>query len=93
MLYEQVAKSNELGLSPGVYEVWVDVIKPLVEKGVGVMNRAIMAEYHRTYGRILSDRRLTREILPALESCGLILLEPDPFDKRRKLVTLALSES
>jgi hypothetical protein len=53
----------------------------------------IMAEYHRIYGRFLPDRKLRREILPALESVGLIVLEPDPNDRRQKVVTQALSDS
>jgi hypothetical protein len=94
MLYGQIAKSNELDLAPALYAVWDTVIKPLVEKNeTGVSNRTIMAEYHRLYGRFLPDRKLRREILPALESCGLIILEPDPNDRRQKLVTLTLSDS
>jgi hypothetical protein len=94
ILYSQIAKSNELGLAPALYAIWQTVIKPLTEKNqTGVPNRTIMAEYHRLYGRYLPERKLRREILPALESCGLILLEADPNDRRQKLVTLALSDS
>ena len=94
MLYNQIAKSNELGLAPALYAIWETVIKPLVQKNeTGVPNRTIMVEYHRLYGRFLPDRKLRREIIPALESCGLILLEPDPNDRRQKLVTLTLSDS
>ena len=93
-LYQLIATANELGLAPELYHIWEQVIRPLVEKNEsGVPNRTIMAEYHRMYGRFLADRKLRREILPALESCGLILLESDPSDRRQKLVTLALSDS
>lgn len=92
-LYQLVAKPNELGLAPQLYTIWDQVIRPLVERyETGVPNRTIMAEYHHTYGRFLPDRKLRREILPALESCGLIILEADPTDRRQKLVTRSLSD-
>jgi hypothetical protein len=94
MLYDQIAKSNELGLAPQLYEIWDSVVQPLLEKNeTGIPNRTIMAEYHRLYGRFLPDRRLRREIIPALESCGLIFLEPNPNDRRQHLVTRAPSDS
>ena len=91
-LYQElVAPANELGLAPALYHMWEQVIRPLVERNeTGVTNRGIMAEYHKMFGRFLPDRKLRREILPALESCGLIL-QSDPSDRRQKLVTLALS--
>jgi hypothetical protein len=39
-LYEQVAKPNELGLAPQIYEIWTTVIKPLIIRNEsGVSNR------------------------------------------------------
>ena len=85
-LYGLVAKPNELGLSPQIYEVYESVIKPLVEKDGMVERQAILAKYYERHGRFLSEEKLRREILPALEASGLIMQAPDPDDKRRMLV-------
>jgi hypothetical protein len=85
-LYGLVAKPNELGLSPQVYEIYESVIKPLVEKDGMVERQAILAKYYERYGRFLAEEKLRREILPALEASGLVMQAPDPDDKRRMLV-------
>ena len=92
-LYGLIAKSNELGLAPQLYEIWDSVIRPLVENSeIGVQYRTIIGEYHHIYGRYLSYEKLRREILPALEACGLIVQEPDPEDRRRRLVSQPIIE-
>jgi hypothetical protein len=90
-LYGLVAKANEMGLAPQLYEIWDTVLRPLIESSEsagsnGVSRRAIIQGYHDFYGRFLSDEKLRREILPALEASGLIIQEPDPADKRQKLI-------
>jgi len=85
-LYSLIAKPNELGLSPQVYEIYESIIKPLLADNEGVDRKTILAQYHETYGRALADERLRRDILPALESSGLIGQEPDPHDKRKMRV-------
>lgn len=92
-LYGLIAKSNELGLAPQLYEIWDSVIKPLVETyETGVSRRTIIVKYHEVYGRFLSDERLRREILPALEASGLIVQETDPTDRRQRLVSRPVIE-
>jgi hypothetical protein len=86
-LYGLVAKPNELGLSPQIYEIWESVVKPLL--GIfdtGLQRRKILEEYHTVHGRLLTEEKLRREILPALESAGLIHQEKDPNDKRQTLI-------
>jgi hypothetical protein len=90
-LYGLVAKANEMGLAPQLYEIWETVLRPLIESSEsagsnGVSRRSIITSYHDIYGRFLSDEKLRREILPALEASGLIIQEPDPADKRQKLI-------
>jgi len=85
-LYGLVAKPNELGLSPQVYEIYESVIKPLVTRDGMVDRQTILAGYHQQYGRFLSEEKLRREILPALEASGLVMQAPDPDDKRKMLV-------
>lgn len=85
-LYSLIAKPNELGLSPQVYETYTLVIKPLLSKGEGVSRKEIMQAYHIFYGRPLARKKLEEEVLISLEMAGLITEEPDPNDKRRLLV-------
>jgi len=85
-LYSQVAKSNEMGISPHVYEIYTNIIQPQLVPDRGVDRKTIQRQYFKIYNRPLTERKLTREILPALESAGLIIQEPDPNDRRRLLV-------
>ena len=85
-LYGLVARPNELGLSPQVYQLYEGIIQPLLAQHGLVDRKQILTEYHRQYGRFLADEKLRREVLPALEASGLITQSPDPDDKRRMLV-------
>jgi hypothetical protein len=85
-LYGLIAKPNELGLSPQVYEIYESVIKPLLDKGQSASRKEIMCAYREFYGRSLSRKKLEEEILPSLETASLITQETDPNDKRRVLV-------
>ncbi len=85
-LYSLIAKPNELGLSPQVYEIYEAVIKPHLDPGGLLRKEDIHGLYFKAYGRHLAWQRLEREILPALEASGLISLQPDPDDRRRTVV-------
>lgn len=85
-LYDLIAKPNELGLSPQVYEIYESVIKPVLDKVQCANRKEILQAYNVFYGRSLSRKKLEDEILPSLEAAALITQEPDPSDKRRVLV-------
>jgi hypothetical protein len=85
-LYGLVAKPNELGLSPQIYEIHESVIRPLLVQHGMVDRQTILAEYRRLYGRFVGDEKLRREIIPALEASGLVMQAPDPDDRRKMLV-------
>jgi hypothetical protein len=85
-LYNPVAKSNELGISPETYAIYEQVIQPLTSNGDKADRKMIQEKYWQVNHRLLSPERLRKETLPALESAGLIGQEPDPADKRRTLV-------
>ena len=91
-LYKQIEQANELGLSPYLLGIYVDVIKPLLENsyykedGDGINNKDIMRKYYTVRRKPIGPRKL-KDILEQLETVGLIRLDIDKEgDKRQKLV-------
>lgn len=85
-LYEGLARSNELGLSPEIFRIYEEAILPLAPPGQGVSRKDIRGRYFSLYHRPLADDRLRRQILPALESAGLVSQDVNPEDRREMLV-------
>lgn len=88
-LYKEIELSNELGLSPYIFKIFVDVIVPLLSyDGIqkGVAREDIIRKHYEVRHKMLSPETLKREIIPQLEIVGLIVQEPDPDDKRRLLI-------
>jgi len=90
-LYKKIYESNELGLAPEIYEIWKQVIEPLLKyiqgvEEVGIKKEDILRAFYQKYHRTLPDDRLRRIIIPQLESAGLIVLDKDPEDQRRKII-------
>jgi len=86
-LYERISKANELGLPPGVYDIYIRLLKDdpnLTESGIS--RKEFQRRYFALFQRILGKKRL-EEIITLLESTGLIIEEPDPTDKRMKSIT------
>jgi hypothetical protein len=89
-LYSKIELSNELGLSPYIYEIFSDVFVPLLDNvkvnGIGVTREDILKKHYEVRHKTLSPESLKREIIPQLELVGLIFQKPDPVDKRRMLI-------
>ncbi len=95
-IWDQIAESQEFNIPPFVYQVYKDVIeveyKDLNSDGsidgtsIGVSYKDILKRYMKAYGRALPYYQLINDIIPALEISGLVQLEQDPNDKRKKLV-------
>jgi hypothetical protein len=103
-LFDEIAESQELGISPYLYTLFKEVVEPLYLEinsknngnPIGLTRKQIIAKHYEVYSRLLPDWLLRQEALPAWESAGLIIQEPDPNDRRRMLihvVTTPLSNS
>lgn len=93
-LWGRISVSQELNLPPYIYDLYKEVImviwstKKNAKKGMrsGISRQEILDQHYRTYGRMLSATLLRQQILPMLETAGLIVSEEDPNDKRKVMV-------
>ncbi|MBI3615149.1 MAG: hypothetical protein HY211_01405 [Candidatus Omnitrophica bacterium] len=92
-LWEQVSVSQEHDLPPYIFQVYQEVIAPAFQaKGSGLTRQEVLKQYFKTYGRPLAAWQFRQEILPMLDTAGLIVEEPDPDDKRRMLIVPVLGK-
>jgi hypothetical protein len=93
-LYDEIEESNEWGVSPYVYRVHAEVIKPLLDAAdrdqdgnmiKGVSRKEIARKYHVVYHKPISPEALA-DIISQLEAAGLIDQKPDLEDRRSRLV-------
>ena len=99
-LWEAICESQELNLPPYVYRLYQEIITPAYEKKnegrateftevtgpLGLTRQDIMQKHYQVYGRPVADWQLRQQILPMLESAGLIIQEKDPNDRRKLLI-------
>ncbi|PIW41795.1 MAG: hypothetical protein COW21_00065 [Candidatus Aenigmarchaeota archaeon CG15_BIG_FIL_POST_REV_8_21_14_020_37_27] len=83
-IWDELGESQDLGIPPYIYRLFKEVIEPIVKDGAS--RRDISQKHYEVYGRPIQDWLLRQQILPALESAGLIYQEPDPSDKRKMLI-------
>lgn len=91
-IWGQISLSQELGIAPYIYRLFKEIIEPAyldLNKGntkIGLSRMDIIKKHFEVYGRPIQDWFLRQQILPELESAGLIYQEPDASDKRKMLV-------
>ena len=86
-IWDKISESQELGIPPYIYRLYQEVIVPAwKEKENDLSRQEIIQKHFQIYGRSLPDWQLRRQIIPMLDSAGLILQEPDPVDRRRMLI-------
>lgn len=94
-VWDLIAESQELNLPPYVYNLYKDIIiKAFIEKNklrvnklpIGVSRQEIMAKHSERYSRFLPDWQLRQQIIPQLETAGLIIQIPDVIDRRKMLI-------
>lgn len=88
-LWDRLSESQDLNLPPYIYNFYWDVIVSLYkEKSLeenGIKKQEIMSQYKKVYGSYVEDWKLRQEILPMLETAGLIIEEKSKKDGRTSL--------
>lgn len=99
-LWDKISISQELNLPPYIYNLYKEIILPAWddknknrseiianETGpLGLSRQEILDRHFEIYGRMLGSNQLRQQILPMLETAGLIVQEQDVSDKRKILV-------
>jgi len=99
-IWETISESQELNLPPYIYQLYQEVILPAWNKKnktraegfeeitgeLGLTRQDIIKKHYEVYGRFIPDWQLRQQILPMLETAGLITQERDPNDKRKMLI-------
>jgi len=95
-LWHEISESQDLNLPPYIIDFYEEIIVPAYEEkntgglgdinSIGVTRQEIMAKYCSITHSIIFEWKLNREIIPMLESAGLVKQEFDLNDKRTKLV-------
>ncbi len=99
-VWEVISISQELNLPPYIFNLYQEVIlKAWNEKNgnrnedfaqatglLGLSRQELFQKHFEVYGRMLDTNQLRQQILPMLETAGLIVQEPDQNDKRKILI-------
>jgi DNA primase len=99
-IWDGISESQELGLPPYIYQLFQEVIVPAYKEknkgraegleeatgSLGLTRQDISQKHYEVYGRFIPDWQLRQQIIPMLETAGLIRQEPDLNDKRKMLI-------
>jgi hypothetical protein len=99
-LWDKISVSQELNLPPYIYNLYKEVILPAWEAKngsrseafeeltgkLGLSRQEVLGKHFAVYGRMLDSHQLRQQILPMLETAGLIVQEQDPSDKRKMMI-------
>ena len=94
-IWNKIAVAQELNLPPYIYNLFLEIIMPLwnerpidelrLEK-LPISRQEIQNKHFEAYGRMLDGTKMVKEIIPTLETAGLIAQESDPYDRRKTLI-------
>lgn len=96
-LWDRISVSQELNIPPYVYELYTKVFIPAYEEKnetcfgefdtkTGITRAEIMQKHYQVYKRRMNMSSLRFDILPTLESAGLITREKDKEDGRKEVI-------
>ena len=103
-IWDKISISQEFNLPPYVYKIYKDLIVPLwkvkeqaikedqfvFDKRPGISRQDILQKHFDVHGRMLDIYQLRQQIIPMLETAGLVTQEQDSNDKRRWLILPAV---
>jgi len=99
-IWDAISESQELNLPPYIYHLYQEVILSAwndknknrtkgfeeIAGELGLTRQDIIQKHYQVYGRFIADWQLRQQIIPMLETAGLIIQEQDPSDKRKMLI-------
>ncbi|MBU1165215.1 hypothetical protein KKA15_06700 [Patescibacteria group bacterium] len=97
-IWNGISESQELNLPPYILDLYKEVIllawnekievNKLSELSIesGLTRQEIQKKHFQVYGRYLAGWLLRQQIIPMLETAGLIAQEADPNDRRKMLI-------
>ncbi len=95
-VWDKISVSQEMNLPPYIFKLYQEVILVAWEerkkefpdsmKDHGLSRQDILQKHYAVYGRMLDNNQLRQQILPMLETAGLITQEQHATDKRKILV-------
>ncbi|MBL7143303.1 MAG: hypothetical protein ISS76_03640 [Phycisphaerae bacterium] len=99
-IWDTISESQELNLPPYIFQLYREVILPAwneknqnraeeleeVTGKLGLSRQDIIQKHYQVYGRFIPDWQLRQQIIPMLETAGLVIQEKDPNDKRKMLI-------
>jgi DNA primase len=97
-LWDKISESQEYNLPPYVYKLYRQLIVPAYEEKnylvkqdekMGLTRQEIREKHYSLFGNYVPDWQLRQNILPMLETAGLVIQEQDLDDRRKTLVTPA----
>ena len=99
-IWDAISVSQELNLPPYIYNLYQEVILKVwkdknsnrnegfeeVTGTLGLSRQEVLQKHFEVYGRMLDTNQLRQQILPMLETAGLIVQEIDPNGDKRKML-------
>jgi hypothetical protein len=99
-IWNAISESQELNLPPYIYHLYHEVILSAwndknkdrseefeeITGELGLTRQDIIQKHYQVYGRFIADWQLRQQIIPMLETAGLIMQEQDPSDRRKMLI-------
>ncbi len=99
-IWEIISESQELNLPPYIFNLYREVILSAwndknnnrsegfqeITGELGISRQEISQKHYQVYGRFIADWQLRQQIIPMLETAGLVSQEADPSDKRKMLI-------
>lgn len=88
IIWEKISEPQNLGIAPYVLNIYFEIVLPCFqESGEPITLREILTYYYKVKNSMLNEKYLRNQILPQLETAGMIEITQSSNDKRIKLIT------